>query len=174
MPDFEYRPTLVGTHIYLRPLVADDFEQLYAAASDPKVWAQHPEPTRYQREVFTQRFFNGALASGALVVVDKASEQIIGSSRFYDWNQEAAEVAIGYTFLACAYWGGATNAEIKHLMLNHAFNWANVVWLHIGKDNWRSRKAAEKIGAQFSHEAINNIQGVVRDTAFYKIEKNRA
>lgn len=170
LTDFDFRPVLKGSSIYMRPLKADDFDALYAAASDPNIWAQHSEPTRWQRDVFEHGFFKSAVESGsAFVVVDKANERIIGSSRFYEWDREKAEVAIGFTFLACDYWGGATNAEMKQLMLQHAFKWARLVWLHIGVDNWRSRKAAEKIGAEFSHEERKEINGRIRETAFYKI-----
>lgn len=170
---FDVQPTLVGETIFLRPLKADDFESLYAAASDPLVWEQHPEPLRYQRKVF-EGFFAGAIASGgALVVTDKISGKIIGSSRYYDWNPSNRSVAIGYTFLARSHWGGETNREMKQLMLNHAFHWAKVVWFHIGKNNWRSRKAIEKIGARLSHEASRELNGVVHDYVFYKIEASQ-
>lgn len=143
--DFNFQPVLEGPTIMLRPLNADDFEGLYLAASDPLVWELHPEPTRYQRDVFAKSFFAGALSSGsAFVVIDKASGQIIGSSRYYDWYAEKAEVAVGFTFLARSHWGGTTNREMKRLMLTHAFQWAKLVWFHIGTDNWRSRRAAEK------------------------------
>jgi RimJ/RimL family protein N-acetyltransferase len=59
---------------------------------------------------------------------------------------------------------------MKQLMLNHAFRWANVVWFHVGKYNWRSRKAMEKIGAKLSHEASRELNGVVHDYVYYKIE----
>jgi hypothetical protein len=49
--EFEFTPTLDGETISLRPLQADDFDAVYAAASDPLVWEQHPFPLRYQREV---------------------------------------------------------------------------------------------------------------------------
>ena len=95
--DLDLQPTLIGETILLRPLLADDFEPLYAAASDPMIWEQHPEPLRYQRAVFAG-FFASALASGgALVVIDKPSDTVIGSSRYYDWNPDAQEVTIGYT-----------------------------------------------------------------------------
>lgn len=168
--DFNFQPTLVGHQIRLRPLRADDFESLYLAASDPLVWAQHPEPSRFQRDVFENHFFKGAVTSGsAFVVIDNSSDTIVGSSRYYDWDPENAEVAIGFTFLARSHWGGATNSEMKRLMLTHAFQWARVVWLHIGVTNMRSRKAAEKIGAVFTHEDIKEINGQRRATAFYKI-----
>jgi len=167
---FNFQPTLVGHSIRLRPLRADDFEALYAAASDPLVWAQHPEPTRFQRDVFEKSFFNGAVKSGsAFVAINNATGEIIGSSRYYEWNEQEAEVAIGYTFLARNYWGGVTNQEMKQLMLTHAFRWAKVVWFHIGKNNVRSRKAVEKIGAVFTHEDEKEINGQLRETAFYKI-----
>ena len=167
---FDLQPSLVGETIFLRPLKTADFESLYVAASDPLIWEQHPEPLRYQRKVF-EGFFAGAIASGgALIVTDKNSGKIIGSSRFYDWNPGKREVAIGYTFLARSHWGGKTNREMKQLMLNHAFRWAKVVWFHIGKNNWRSRKAMEKIGARFSHDATRELNGVVHEYVFYKIE----
>jgi hypothetical protein len=61
---------------------------------------QHPEPTHCQRPVF-QRFFDGGSAAGAAwVVIDKASGKVMGSSRYYEYDQAAGAIAIGYTFLA--------------------------------------------------------------------------
>lgn len=168
-PPFDFQPTLVGGTITLRPLKADDFEALYAAASDPLIWEQHPERTRYQRQVFENGFFAGALASGsAFVVIDNASGKIIGSSRYYEWNPVEREVAVGFTFLTRSHWGGATNREMKQLMLSHAFRWAKVVWFHVGANNWRSRKAMEKIGGRFSHEG--RIHGQEQIHVFYRID----
>lgn len=167
---FDLQPTLEGEKILLTPLKPDDFEALYAVASDPLIWEQHPEPTRYQRRVF-DGFFAGAIASGgALLVTDKTSRKVIGSTRYYDWNPTEREIAIGYTFLARSQWGGSTNREMKALMLNHAFRWVNVVWFHVGKNNWRSRRAVEKIGGVFSHETTRKLNGVVHEYAFYRID----
>ncbi len=169
---FELQPTLVGATILLRPLTAEDFEPLYEAASDPLTWEQHPSPLRYQRDAFTREYFDGALASGAsLVVIEKQTGKVIGCSRYYDWNPEKKEVAIGYTFLNRTHWGGPTNQEKKHLMLTHAFRWADKVWFHIGKDNTRSRKAVAKIGAEYSHAEIRDVNGVGHDYVVYAIQK---
>ena len=168
---FDLQPILVGETILLRPLQQEDFEALYAAAADPLIWEQHPEPLRYQREVFQKGFFAGALASGgALVVVERESGRVIGSSRYYDWNESERSIAIGFTFLVRPRWGGKTNREMKQLMLTHAFKWVQTVWFHVGKNNRRSRQAMEKIGGQFTHEGTKEINGVVHDYAFYKIE----
>ena len=105
---FDSRPVLVGAALTLRPLVAEDFDSLHAAASDPLIWEQHPQPTRWQRDVFRSNFFEGALASGsAFVVLDNATDAIIGSTRYYDWWPQSREIAIGFTFLTRPYWAAA-------------------------------------------------------------------
>ena len=168
---FDLHPTLVGETISLRPLKEEDFESLYAVASDPLIWEAHPEPLRYQRAVFKRGFFASALSSGtALVVIDNISSRIIGSSRYYEWNPQERQIAIGYTFLARSHWGGASNREMKTLMLNHAFQWAKTVWFHVGVTNWRSRKAMEKIGAKLSHQEGKEIHGSVHIHAVYRID----
>lgn len=171
MSAFDFTPTIVGESISLRALTSEDFDVVYAAASDPLIWEQHPFSLRYQRDVFESGFFRGALASdGALVITDNASGKVIGSSRFYEWDPEKREVAIGFTFLARSHWGGDTNRELKRLMLDHAFRWAEVVWFHVGASNMRSRKAMEKIGGKFSHEEGKEIHGVVHVHAFYRVD----
>jgi len=168
---FDMQPMLTGERITLRPLYAGDFTALYEAASDPLIWEQHPEPQRHQRDVFERGYFAGALHSGgALVVTDNRSGEIIGSSRFYDWNPDLQEVAIGYTFLVRRHWGGATNGEMKHMMLKHAFSRARRVWFHIGKYNLRSRRAIEKIGARLSHAQSREVNGVMHDYVYYAID----
>jgi RimJ/RimL family protein N-acetyltransferase len=170
---FDFQPTLVGQLVTLRPLKADDFEAVYTAASDPLIWEQHPEPTRYQRDVFEKGYFAGAVASGsAFVVIDNASGKIIGSSRYYEWNPATKEVAIGYTFLTRDYWGTGANPEMKRLMMDHAFRWAKTAWFHIGAENRRSRKALEKIGGRFSHEETKVVHGVEILHAYYKIDRH--
>lgn len=167
---FELQPTLSNDRLTLRPMQREDFDALYAVASDPLIWAQHPDTHRYQKDVFERQFFNPAFSgSGALVVIDNATRQVVGSTRFYDWNAATADVAVGYTFLARHCWGGTTNASMKQLMLAHAFQWANTVWFHVGASNWRSRKAVEKLGAVLSHAGQRASNGVMQDYVFYKI-----
>ena len=147
MKPFDYQPTLEGEILKLRPLEADDFEELFAVASDPKVWEQHPRWDRYKEEVF-QPFFEAALESGgALVAIDQKTEKIIGSSRFLAYDPEASEVEIGFTFLGTDYWGGTYNGEMKRLMLGHAFQWVDSVVFLVAPTNVRSQKSVEKIGA---------------------------
>ena len=165
------QPTLVGKNISLRPLKQSDFLALYEAASDPEVWAMHPDSCRYKKEIFEKRFFSGAITSGsALAVLDSESGEIIGSSRFYDCNSDKKEIAIGFTFLACAYWGNGTTNEMKELMLKHVSAFAKTVWFHVGEANFRSCKAVEKLGAIVSHKEDRELEGRPFVQVFYKLD----
>jgi RimJ/RimL family protein N-acetyltransferase len=145
-PSFDRQPTLVGELLELRPLNARDFEALFRVAADPLIWEQHPDSDRYQEAVF-RSFFDEALASGgALVALDRASGQVVGSSRYHGYDAERSVIEIGWTFLARAYWGGRYNGEMKRLMLEHAFKTVMRVFFVIGPDNRRSQRAVEKIG----------------------------
>jgi RimJ/RimL family protein N-acetyltransferase len=144
---FDLQPTLRGDLLRLRPLRPEDFLELYAVASDPLTWEQHPANDRYKEEVF-QAFFRQALESGgALIAIDAKDGRVIGSSRFHGYDREKSEIEIGWTFLARSHWGGAYNGEMKQLMLGHAFKFVNSVIFLVGPRNLRSQKALEKIGA---------------------------
>jgi N-acetyltransferase len=146
MMPFDLQPTLKGALVELRPLRAEDAEDLFAVASDPLIWEQHPVRDRYKPDVFSA-FFRESLASrGALAALDCKDGRIIGSSRFHGYNAQASEVEIGWTFLARSYWGGKYNGEMKQLMLRHAFQFVKRVVFLIGPRNVRSQKAIEKLG----------------------------
>ena len=144
--DFGFQPTLTGPQVIVRPITFSDWEGMFKAASNPEVWALHPIHDRYTEPAF-RNFFNGAVASGsAFAIVNRESGAIIGSSRYHGLDSSASEIEIGWTFLACEYWGGSYNSEIKSLMLEHAFKFVDTVVFWIGETNYRSQKAMEKIG----------------------------
>lgn len=168
----DWQPTLTGERILLRPLRAEDFEPLFAVASDPLLWEQHPDKTRSTREGFGRFFSDGMGSKGALAVVDRATGSLIGSSRFADHRVGAGSVEIGYTFIARAHWGTGTNAELKRLMLDYAFELVKTVYFVIGPENLRSRRAVEKLGAVLVDEAT--AQAVVYDkrgSVVYRLAK---
>ncbi|HYL78834.1 MAG TPA: GNAT family N-acetyltransferase [Bryobacteraceae bacterium] len=143
---FDRQPILTGELVGLRPLRTEDFSDLYAVASDPLIWEQHPIRERHKEEVFAG-FFREALESGgALVATDLKDGRVIGSSRFHGYDEEKSEIEIGWTFLARSHWGGVYNGEMKRLMLRHAFRFVKSVIFVIGPGNLRSQRAVEKIG----------------------------
>ena len=153
---FDLQPVLEGELLRLRPLRPEDFQDLYAVASDPLIWEQHPASDRYQEDVFKE-FFREALESGgALIAIDSKDGRAIGSSRFHGYDSEKSEIEIGWTFLARSRWGGVYNGEMKQLMLRHAFRFVKSVTFLVGPQNLRSQRAMEKIGGVRAGTRIGN------------------
>ena len=150
------QPTLEGERLLLRPLRADDREALFEVASDPELWALHPAHDRWQRQVFDAMFDDALAHGGALAVIDKhvpsgtegASARIIGSSQIRASAKVRGALEIGWTFLARDQWGGATNRELKRLMLAHSLALVQRVVFRVGAGNLRSRRAMAKIGGR--------------------------
>jgi len=141
---FDLQPILKGELLQLRPLRPEDFHDLYAVASDPLIWKQHPIQDRYKEEVF-KSFFREALESGGtLIAIDSKDGRVIGSSRFHGYDKEKSEIEIGWTFLARSHWGGVYNGEMKHLMLRHAFRFVNSVIFLVGPQNVLSQRVRGK------------------------------
>lgn len=144
---FELQPRLVGELVELRPLSEEDWEALYAVARDPLIWEQHPERDRWREPVF-QSFFAGALESGgAFTVVERATGEVIGSTRYHGHDKALSEVEIGWTFLARRCWGGRHNGEMKRLMIEHALQFVERIVFLVGTENRRSQRAVERLGA---------------------------
>jgi len=143
-PDFQ--PTLTGPTVTVRPICAADWPELFAAGSDPEIWKVHPVADRYTEPGF-RKFFDGAVESKmGFVFVDRSTGRLIGSSRYYGHESACSEIEIGWTFIVRSHWGGATNREVKRLMLDHAFGFVDTVVFWVGEENWRSQGAMTKIG----------------------------
>lgn len=153
------KQAISGELLFLRLLEPNDFEALHSAASNPKIWEQHPQKDRYKREIF-QKFFDSALESvAAYAIIDNATEKVIGSTRYYSLTQHEQEayapyvpriedsICIGYTFLQTEYWGGKYNKELKEIMIRHACSLYSSIIFQVGVDNKRSRIAVERLGA---------------------------
>ena len=146
--NFDTQPTLENDKIILSPLRESDFEALYAVAADPRIWEQHPNKDRWQKDVF-RTFFDGALQSrGAFKIILKSTGQIAGSTRIYDYSEQENSILIGYTFLATEHWGKGINPTVKTLLLNYLFRFVSRVYFYIGAANIRSQIAIGRIGAR--------------------------
>ncbi|MES2043161.1 MAG: GNAT family N-acetyltransferase [Pseudomonadota bacterium] len=166
------QPELTGELLTLRPAVREDFDALFAVASDPLIWEVHPAHDRWQAPVF-QRFFDDGIASGGMLVArDRATGAVIGSSRYDFTRAELGEVEIGWTFLARSHWGGRYNRGMKALMLDHAFRSVDRVLFMVGEANIRSRRAVEKIGGYLlPRQHLAEMAGRLVNHVVYAIDK---
>jgi RimJ/RimL family protein N-acetyltransferase len=169
-----FQPLLKNELVTATPLTPSDFEILYSAASDPSIWQQHPNKNRYQRQEF-ENYFKGAIESGgAFLVRDAQTNEVIGSSRYSDYNAEKNTVSIGYTFFVCSHWGVGHNYALKKLMLDHIFQFVDRVTFYIGAVNKRSQISLERLGAIKTGEAETAYYGEVAKLDYiYTITKEQ-
>jgi len=153
--NFNLQPEILEDELVkLIPLQENHFEELYKVASDPLIWELHPMKNRYEKEVFTT-FFEGAVNSeSAFLILDNKTNEVIGTTRFYEYDSEKSSVAIGFTFMGRKFWGGSYNKAIKKLLSNYAFQYVNSILFHVGAENFRSQKAVLKLGAIKINEMI--------------------
>jgi len=170
----DIRPKLETEEVILYPLQENDFDDLYAVASDPKIWEQHPNKDRWKKEIF-HTFFEGAIQSeGAFKIVDKATGNTIGSSRYYDYNEADNSIFIGYTFYAASCWGTGINKMVKTMMLDYIFQFVSKVYFHIGANNIRSQVAIGRIGAEkTAEEEVTYFGEESRLNFVYEISKEK-
>jgi N-acetyltransferase len=143
---FNFLPRLEGMLIAMRPMTESDFEPLYTVASDPLIWELHPTHERWQRSVFRANIDEANAEKGGLVAINKATNSIIGFSRYSQIAVGPNDIEIGWSFLARDYWGGVYNRDMKAIMVAHALNSFDRVIFRVGETNARSRRAMEKIG----------------------------
>lgn len=163
------QPILESQYICIRPLESIDFEVLYAVASDPEIWEQHPSKDRWQKAVF-QRFFDTAMQSnGAFKILDTKTNEVIGSTRFYEYEPELSIISI----YARRYWGTGTNGIVKKLMLDYIFQFVSIVRFHIGAENIRSQVAIQRLGASKISEVEVCYQGETKSNLNYIFQLTR-
>jgi N-acetyltransferase len=174
---FDRQPTLVNDGIILRPLEVTDWDCAFDAASDPKIWELHPASGRHSEDEFRSYFHERLTSKGSLVILDRRTDCFLGLSSFGRHDEMLDEVEIGWTFLIRAVWGGATNRQVKELMLTHAFKTARTVSFRIAESNLRSRRATEKFGAvptDRSHSIVFNGIAVPHVVYTITLEQFRA
>jgi RimJ/RimL family protein N-acetyltransferase len=172
--EINIQPLLENESVLLYPLEERDFDNLFATASDPKIWEQHPNKDRWQKEVF-RTFFEGAMQSkGAFKIVAKATGNTIGSTRYYDYNEQENSIFIGYTFYATSCWGMGINPIVKNLMLDYIFQFVSKVHFHIGANNTRSQIAIGRIGAEkIAEQEVNYFGEPAKLNFVYEITKEK-
>jgi RimJ/RimL family protein N-acetyltransferase len=170
--------TLRGYVVRLEPLSLGHVDALSSIGLDPELWRWIPNPVNSTDEmrVYVQTALD-ELRNGVSVpfaIVDQASNQVIGSTRYANIEPTHRRLEIGWTWITPAHQRTAANTEAKLLLLTHAFEnlKAHRVELKTDALNHRSREAILRIGAIEEgtfRKHIVTASGRVRDTVYFSI-----
>ena len=133
------------------------YADLPTATIRPNVgWNRSLSQLKFDKpDVFAQFFREAMDFGGAFLTRDRADGRVIGSSRYFGYDEANSEIEIGWSFLARSHWGGKYNGEMKRLMLAHAFRFVQSVVFLIGPNNIRSQTAVRRIGAVRDGTRVN-------------------
>jgi N-acetyltransferase len=170
--------SLEGKNVRLEPLTASHESSLIAAAGDGELWKSTVTtvPGHTNMASYIQDALHGEVQGVELpfVIIQKALDKVVGTTRFYEIRRLHRGVAIGYTWLAASAQRTAVNTEAKLLMLTHAFeNWRCIrVEFMTHVLNKQSREAILRLGAK--EEAILRSHmimpdGRIRDSVCFSI-----
>lgn len=167
---------LESDHILLRPLQTEDFPALLELTQDPALWTYftHDLSTLAGLEAWASGHFAGERLQ--FVVVNKSTQQVLGSTGFGNYFPRDLRIEIGWTWLGRAAQGTGTNPEMKALMLQYAFNELGMLRVEFKTDvlNLPARKALLRLGATEegilrSHTLMTHSRR--RDTIYYSFLK---
>jgi RimJ/RimL family protein N-acetyltransferase len=170
--------TLSGSVVRLEPLTIDHVAALAAVGLDPELWRWIPTPvtTVDEMRVYVETALEEQRRGVALpfVVIDQASGEAIGSTRYANIEPTDRRLEIGWTWLASSRQRTGANTEAKLLLLTHAFEVLGAVRVEFKTDalNEKSRKALARIGAveegTFRKHRLT-ASGRIRDTVYFSI-----
>jgi RimJ/RimL family protein N-acetyltransferase len=169
---------LESARVRLEPLEPKHADALRAAAADGALWnlrvTSVPEPA--DTEAYIEAALAGQAAAHMLpfAVRERATERIVGSTRYHDIVPAVERLEIGYTWYAASRQRSFVNTECKLLLMQHAFETlgARLVGWRTDNFNFASQRAIERLGARrdgvLRHHALRR-DGTVRDTVMYSL-----
>jgi len=169
---------LEGDFVRLEPMTLEHHAGLSAVGLDPEIWrftlvvVQTPEEMRGYMDAALELQREGTALP--FVTIERSSGQIVGSTRFGNYDSANRRIEIGWTWIAPRWQRTAINTEAKYLMLSHAFEKLHCVRVELKTDvlNTPSRKAMLRIGAK--EEGVLRKHSLVwdgryRDSIYYSI-----
>lgn len=170
--------TLEGQQVRLEPLSRAHAEPLIAAAGDGELW--NTTVTIIPDSAGITSYIEAALAGQSLgkelpfVIINKSSNEVVGTTRFYEIRPNDRAAAIGYTWLAKSAQRTAINTETKLLLLTHAFETWQCVRVELITDvlNEQSRAAILRLGAKQEGILRKHLilpSGRIRDSVVFSI-----
>ena len=172
--------TLEGRYIVLRPPSIDDRDGLSIAAIDGEIWnnrfSQFPNLNEIEKYIQEMLDLSSKGSILPFVTIHKASNTIVGTTRYLNIDYENHRLEIGHTWIAKSWRKTYVNTEAKFLMLQYAFEKLSCIAVEIRTDvlNIVSRQAIQRLGAKqdgiLRHHKIMR-DGRIRDTVCYSIIK---
>jgi N-acetyltransferase len=172
--------TLEGKYIILRPPSFEDIDGLTNAARDGEIWNNSftQFPNANEISIYTEEMLD--LSSKGIILpfvtIHKASNTVVGTTRYLNIDYENNRLEIGHTWIAKSWRKTYVNTEAKFLMLQYAFEKLGCIAVEIRTDvlNTVSRQAIQRLGAKqdgiLRHHKIMR-DGRIRDTVCYSILK---
>lgn len=169
---------LEGRFVRLEPLSMAHLDALCAVGLEPSLWrwTLSQVHTRADMQAYIETALHGQQAGTMLpfVTVERASGQVVGSTRFGNIDRHHRRVEIGWTWLGPPWQRTALNTEAKLLMLAHAFEVWHCVRVEFKTNalNEPSRRALLRLGATEEgtlRQHMVSDAGVFRDTVYYSI-----
>jgi RimJ/RimL family protein N-acetyltransferase len=163
---------LENEQLLLRPLQVADFPAMLELTQDASLWTYftHDLSTLAGLETWAAGHFSGDRLQ--LVVIDKRSGELLGSTGFGNYFPRDQRIEIGWTWLGKAFQGTGINTQMKTLMLQYAFEGLEMLRVEFKTDvlNLPARQALLRLGATEegvlrSHTLMT--KGRRRDTIYY-------
>jgi len=171
---------LEGRIVRLEPLRRDHLDSLAAVAFEPALWqytlARPVDAAGLEAWVGAALDNAEAGIEVPFATIDRATERVIGSTRYLNIVPEHRRFEIGWTWLATSAQRTGANREAKLLQLTHAFEGlgANRVEFKTDSLNDKSRTALLGIGASFEGIFRNHMvmpDGRLRHSAYYSVTR---
>jgi N-acetyltransferase len=171
--------TLEGRFVRLEPLTIDHVVALSRVGLEPELWRWVPTAVTTVDEmrayVVTALDEKRRSVSVPFVIVDRASDQVIGSTRYANIDRANRRLEIGWTWVTSSHQRTKANTEAKLLLLTHAFETLEMNRVEFKTDalNERSRTAIARLGAveegTFRRHMVIAASGRVRDSVYFSI-----
>ncbi|HMU91994.1 MAG TPA: GNAT family N-acetyltransferase [Anaerolineales bacterium] len=170
--------TLTGAHVVLEPLSLEHLDGIKEAVLDGELWklwfTSIPSPETAETYIRSALELRENAGWMAFVVREKATNKIIGSTRYCNVDEVNQRLEIGYTWYAESHQRSAVNTECKYLLLTHAFEKLDAIAVEF-RTHWhnhKSRAAIARLGAKQDGVLRNHTKsanGVYRDTVVFSI-----
>lgn len=177
---FSPKPVTLSTdRVELQPLSLSHLTEFHQAANFDHQWTwvrPNPCTTIEQTQQWIEQALQGAEQGTEVpfVIIDKASNKLIGSTRYLSIARNDRGIEIGHTWLNHQFHRSYVNSSAKFLLLRHAFETLGAIRVEIKthEKNERSRIAISRLGAKLDGVLRQNRilpDGSIRNTALYSI-----